>query len=79
MPATMARKRHKPEQEPTPGRPKRSGKPVQIYLSDELSDALDAYIEATRPKPTKTAAIEMAIEDMLRQAGNWPPPADPSS
>jgi hypothetical protein len=74
MPATMARKKTKPEG-PTPGRQKRYGKPVQVYLSDELSAALDAYIEAARPRPTKTAVIETALEDLLRKAGHWPPPA----
>ena len=78
MPATMARKQNKPEQQPTPERQpsRRSGKPVQVYLSDKLSEALDAYIERTRPKPTKTAVIEMALEDLLRKSGDLPKTGD---
>lgn len=78
MPATMTRKRHKPGPpplpEPTPEIPPRgrSGKPVQVYLSDELAGALDDYIGLTRPKPTKTSVIEMALEDLLKKAGCFP-------
>lgn len=74
MPRTMTRKPHKPSSEPAPGRPssRRSGKAVQVYLPDELSDALNAYIGGTRPTPTKTAVIEMALEDLLRKAGYLP-------
>jgi hypothetical protein len=63
----MARKQPKPEKRG------RTGKPIQVYLSDELSAALDAYVEATRPKSTKTAVIEMALEDLLRRSGDLPP------
>ncbi len=74
MSATMARKKPKVENKPTPERQGRSGKPVQVYLSDELVAALDAYIARARPRPTKTAVIEMALEDLLRKAGDLTQP-----
>lgn len=53
----------------------RTGKSIQMYLPGELLDALDAYVEATRPRPTKTAIFEMMLEDFLTKAGYWPRPA----
>jgi hypothetical protein len=74
MPATMARKKKTTdEQQPERQPPKRSGKPIQAYISDEMHDALQAFIENSRPRPTMTSVVEMALEDLLRKVGAWPP------
>lgn len=52
----------------------RSGVPLSIYISGELSDALTAYLHAQRPRTSKTAAVEAALETFLEQAGFWPWP-----
>lgn len=76
---TMGRKKKTAGQETTPGRKpvQRTGKPVQVYLSEELLDALDAYVEASRPKTTKRAVIEMTVEDFLRKSGYLKQPQTP--
>ncbi len=87
MPGTMAPSRpkrtDKRKQEPTPPAPhpeapaertsqNRSGKSLQLYIPPDLADAFDAYIEASRPKTTKTGIIVMLLEDFLRKAGTLP-------
>jgi hypothetical protein len=79
MPSTMTRKRPKKRSDLERTPPNRTGKAVQVYLSPELRSALDEYIEATRPTPTITAVIEMALEDLLRKAGAWPRPEQPEA
>jgi hypothetical protein len=54
-------------------KPARTGRSTQLYMKQELADALTAYIEATRPRPTITAVLEMALENLLRDAGFYPP------
>lgn len=39
----------------------------------ELFDALTAYIEATRPQPTDSAVLRVALEEFLASKGFWPP------
>lgn len=41
-------------------------KPTNITLDPELLAALDAWVAEQRPKTTRTAAIEEAIEEYLR-------------
>lgn len=53
--------------------PARSGAPVFAYVPQELRDALDDYLNKTKPKPSLTAAIETALEEFLQARGFWPP------
>jgi hypothetical protein len=66
----MARKT--PEQD-------RTGKSLQVWIPAELKDALDSFVNASRPKTSLTSCVEVAIEDFLKQHGAWPPPAKPAN
>jgi hypothetical protein len=65
-----------------PGRPQTGRKPTYILyarIKPSIGAALDAYIAATRPTPTQTSAVELALEEFLAKQGFWPPsdaPAD---
>jgi hypothetical protein len=38
-----------------------------------LSEALEAYLDTLRPRPTTTAIMITALEDFLAEKGFWPP------
>lgn len=68
MRATMPPKQRKP------GRPKGTlTKPdavnVNAWLRSEIGDAFAKYIADARPQITRTAAVEMAIEEFLIARG----------
>jgi Arc/MetJ-type ribon-helix-helix transcriptional regulator len=44
---------------------------ISLRLSDELQKALDAWIAAQPgPKPTRSEAIRLALQDWLRDKGH---------
>lgn len=49
----------------------RTGKPLNAWIDTQLMEAFDGYCAKNRR--TKTAEIEMAIEERLRADGMWPP------
>jgi hypothetical protein len=55
---------------------KRPGYPVFARIDASLGEAIEAYLEAQRPKPTLTSLLEVAIEDFLRSKGFWPRAGD---
>jgi hypothetical protein len=60
-----------------PGRPATGRRPTYLVyarIDPALGAAFDQYLEKTRPKPTTTAAVELALERLLTEAGYWPPP-----
>lgn len=69
MPA-MAKRKQGASRNP----PNRSGEPLNVWLPAELLEALRAYLASTAPRVSKTAAVEMAMQDFLRTKGFWPPP-----
>lgn len=42
----------------------------------QLGQALEAYVNSTRPRTDKAAVVEVALEDFLTKVGFWPRPAD---
>lgn len=67
----MAKKR-KPGRPSTGGR--KPGYVVYARINPALGAAFERYVEETRPKPTQTSVIELALERLLAEAGYWPPP-----
>lgn len=63
----MARKK-----KPTGPKRVRAGTAINVYVDDALGDALDAYLESTEPRVSKTAYIEALIKADLRRLGRWP-------
>jgi len=69
--ADMAKRKHNVSNQT---KQTRTGTPHTVYLSDELSEALDRFLASERPKPTKTAVFETAIEMFLQARGYLPGP-----
>ena len=45
---------------------------IFLRVRPELGAAFDEYLESLRPKPTSTAAFEVALEEFLQARGFWP-------
>lgn len=61
-----------------PKKPKRSGASMQIYIRKDLMDLVERAIAEIRPKPSKTAVVENALEDYFIALG-WLPRRDASN
>jgi hypothetical protein len=58
------------------GRPATGRTPsVTIFarVPPPLAEALEAYLDSLRPKPTTTAIVITALEDFLAAKGYWRP------
>lgn len=49
-----------------------------FHMPADLHAALDDYCRETRPRPTKSEVLRVALEEFLQSKNLWPPPADPS-
>jgi hypothetical protein len=56
--------------------PQRTGKPLNVWLQEELRDALDELLGQTRR--SLTAEVSIALEEHLKKHGLWPRPPRPS-
>jgi hypothetical protein len=57
------------------GRPSTGRTPTTTIFArvpPPLAEALEAYLEGLRPKPTTTAVVIAALEDFLEAKGYWP-------
>lgn len=52
-------------------KPNRTGKPINVWVTDELHDAVEEFRSAQRVKPTMTDVIELAILEFLTREGFW--------
>ena len=57
-------------------KPNRTGVPLGVYIAPELMQAFDSYVEETKPRTSKTAIVEMLLEQFLTDKGRWPPTDD---
>jgi hypothetical protein len=51
----------------------RQGKPLQVYLADDLREDLEAFVAGIRPKTSLSAVAVEAIEEYLRTRGKRQP------
>lgn len=51
---------------------RRKGVSTHAYIDPEVSEALNEYLAATEPQVSKTAAIESALREFLKNRGHWP-------
>lgn len=51
--------------------PSRTGSPLNVWLPDELLEALKKCVEASRPTTTAKAIVQVAVEDYLASKGFW--------
>jgi hypothetical protein len=68
-------KRKEPEMPATSSPPRPGQRALGVYIDDKLAAALSAYLGSTRPKTSKTAVVEVALEEFLAGRGYWPWPA----
>jgi hypothetical protein len=57
------------------GRPATGRTPsITIFarVPPQLAEALEAYLDSLRPKPSTTAVVIAALEDFLQAKGFWP-------
>ncbi|MBX3436010.1 MAG: hypothetical protein KF861_00745 [Planctomycetaceae bacterium] len=61
----------KPKKTTGPKKPKpnRTGRPVNVWVSDNVADALERYIAAQRFPPGKTAIVESLLAEFLTREG----------
>jgi len=67
----MAERKPKKTQPSKP--PQRSGKALNVWIDEELRDALDELLGQTRR--SLTAEVSIALEEHLKKNGLWPRPA----
>ena len=70
MPLMAKKKPSNPESQ-TP-QPNRKGMPLHVWLDPVLVEAFEAYVRGVRPKTTKTAVVEQALQQFLSSLGVWP-------
>lgn len=51
----------------------RTGTPQTFYLTDDLLQAINAYLAAQKFKPSKKTFFSTAIKAYLESEGFWPP------
>ncbi len=61
---------------PASKKPQRSGKPINVWLPEELHVALEAFRKAQRVKPALTDVVELALQEFLQREGHWIPSAE---
>lgn len=44
-----------------------------FHAPAELFAALERYIAGTRPQPTESECLRVALEEFLERRGQWPP------
>lgn len=75
---TMTEKRPK-----KPGKPRnparRAGEPINVWVRQEIMAALRSYLAASKPRVSKTAAVEEALEAFLSERGFRVTPAERES
>lgn len=62
-----------PSGEAAPTGPNRSGKPINIWVDDDIYQALEDYRNAQTAEPSKTRVVEVALKEFLRREGFYPP------
>jgi len=74
-------KRTGPDETPTPlpppEKPNRNGQALNVWLPDEIINALERFREAQRVKPSKTDTVEVALTEFLTREG-FPPFPNPA-
>lgn len=67
------RPKYKPSEKSAEGR---SGRYLNLLIDPELMESLERFIAAQKFKTTKTDVTEVALQEMLRAAGFYPPKTD---
>jgi hypothetical protein len=74
MPARKPKKRESAEATPPKRQPpKRTGKPLNVWIDASLRDAIDTLVDESKPRTSLTAIVELALEEYLTRQKRWPP------
>jgi hypothetical protein len=75
----MAKRKPKPERsaenmetQAPPGKPKRSGLSLHVYVQPALRQVLDEVVDESDPKTNATAVVETALRRYFASIGKWP-------
>jgi hypothetical protein len=52
-------------------KPNRTGKPINVWLPDELHAAVEQFRSDQRVRPAMTDVVELAIQEFLIREGYW--------
>lgn len=66
-------RRKNPESKRSQGADRHTKPRLAFHLDEDLLEAMERYIDATRPRPTTTAVLVTALEEHLKSKGYWPP------
>jgi hypothetical protein len=67
-------KKRKPSgKKPDQPRGRSPSEAIFVRINPGLGKALESYMNGVRPKTTRTAVIEAALEEFLAARGHWPP------
>ena len=69
----MAKRGRKPKHAETSETTGRSGAQLTCRINPELRAALDRFIAGQKYKTTLTDVVEVALADLLKAEGYWPP------
>jgi hypothetical protein len=53
--------------------PTRTGKPLHVWINDDLREQLEEAVNNARPKAKIKAHVEEALMEYLAKLGFWPP------
>ena len=59
----------KPKKKPGEKKQTRTGRALNVWIRDDVMDALDRYIGAQRFPPGKTAVVEALLAEFLEREG----------
>lgn len=69
-----AKRGRRPKYKPSDNTPEgRSGRYLNLLIDPELMEALENFIAAQKFKTTKTDVTEVALQEMLKAEGFFPP------
>ena len=73
----MAKRKPGNQNDPPRKPPNRTGEPLNVWLRSELMAVLRDVLANTTPRTSKTALVELALEDLFRKLGYLPRPSEP--
>ncbi len=71
----MAKRRTDKPTDPPPPKRVRKGYNLNVWIDSELGRVVEAMLAGIEPATDKTALVELALRNLAKSQGYWPPPA----
>ena len=68
-------RRKDPHSKRSQGLPRHTQPRKAFHAPANLFDAMERFIASSRPQPTESECLRVALEEFLQKRGFWPPPA----